>query len=170
MLGEELVASGAIKHGKFILTSGKESQYYVDIKDSMSEPGLLGRTAKLIAERITSDIIAGVELGAVPLLVAVSILTGKRYIIIRKERSHGTKSLMVGHAEKGTSVDMIEDVITTGGSILRAVDILTESGLVVKKVICVVDREEGGKDAVESRGLKFEPIVRISEIKKSSQD
>ena len=165
MLKDILLKSGAIKFGDFVLTSGKRSTYYVDIKESMTDPGALTEVAELISKKLTSSIIAGVELGAVPLVVAVAILSGRRYIIIRKERPHGTKSLLIGQTPSGSSVDMIEDVVTTGGSVLRAAEILKESGLNVSRVICVVDREEGGRENLAEAGIELIPLVKISEVK-----
>ncbi len=165
MLKDILLKSGAIKFGDFVLTSGKRSTYYVDIKESMTDPGALTEVAELISKKLTSSIIAGVELGAVPLVVAVAILSGRRYIIIRKERPHGTKSLLIGQTPSGSSVDIIEDVVTTGGSVLRAAEILKESGLNVSRVICVVDREEGGRENLAEAGIELIPLVKISEVK-----
>ena len=165
MLKDILLKSGAIKFGDFVLTSGKRSTYYVDIKESMTDPGALTEVAELISKKLTSSIIAGVELGAVPLVVAVAILSGRRYIIIRKERPHGIKSLLIGQTPSGSSVDIIEDVVTTGGSVLRAAEILKESGLNVSRVICVVDREEGGRENLAEAGIELIPLVKISEVK-----
>ena len=165
MLKDILLKSGAIKFGDFVLASGKRSNYYVDIKESMTEPGALKEVAELISKKLSSGIIAGVELGAVPLVVAVAVLYSKKYIIIRKERPHGTKSLLIGQAPYGGSADIIEDVVTTGGSVLRAAEILKESGLKVSRVICVVDREEGGRENLAEAGIELIPLLRISEVK-----
>lgn len=166
MLRDELVENGAIKYGTFTLTSGRQSNFYVDIKECMTLPDLLRETAELLAAKVKSDIVAGVELGAVPLLVAVSLLVRKPYIIIRKEREHGTKSLLIGRTPPGNTVDIIEDVVTTGGSVLRAARMLSDAGLKATRVICVVDREEGAKDALAENNISLEPLIRISEIRK----
>ena len=166
MLRDELVEKGAIKYGTFTLTSGKQSNFYVDIKECMTVPDLLRETAELLAEKVQSDIVAGVELGAVPLLVAVSMLVHKPYIIIRKEREHGTKSLLIGKTPPGSTVDIIEDVVTTGGSVLRAAKMLADAGLKTEKVVCVVDREEGAKEALAQNNISLVPLIRISEIRK----
>ena len=166
MLRDELVEKGAIKYGTFTLTSGKQSNFYVDIKECMTAPDLLRETAELLAEKVQSDIVAGVELGAVPLLVAVSMLVHKPYIIIRKEREHGTKSLLIGKTPPGSTVDIIEDVVTTGGSVLRAAKMLADAGLKPERVICVVDREEGAMEALAQNNVSLVPLIRISEIRK----
>jgi orotate phosphoribosyltransferase len=165
MLKDILLKSGAIKFGDFVLTSGKRSNYYVDIKETMTDPTALKEVAELISKNLTSDVIAGVELGAVPLVVAVALLSGKRYIIIRKDRPHGTKSLLIGQAPSGSGVNIIEDVVTTGGSVLRAAEILKESGLKVSRVVCVVDREEGGKENLAKAGIELISLLKISEVK-----
>lgn len=96
MLSEDLVKSGAIKFGDFILTSGKRSDYYVDIKEAATDPNLLSEIASEFSKMIHARKIAGMELGAVPLIVATSLNMGIPYVIVRKERSHGTLSLIVG--------------------------------------------------------------------------
>ena len=164
MLWKELLKAGAIKFGDFTLTSGKKSNYYVDIKEAMTDPATLKEAVQLISQKIVSDYVSGVELGAVPLVVATSYAMEKPYIIIRKERNHGTGSLLVGKPVAGKSVDIIEDVITTGGSVARAVEILRKTGMVVRKVIVVVDREEGGAKKLSELGVEPDPVYRISEL------
>ena len=166
MLKDELVRKGAIKYGSFTLTSGKQSNFYVDIKECMTDPDTLKETAELLSANVHSDIVAGVELGAVPLLVAVSMLVHKPYIIIRKEREHGTKSLLIGKTPPGGTVDIIEDVVTTGGSVLRAAKLLSDTGLKTASVICVVDREEGAAEALAENNISLISLIRMSEIKK----
>lgn len=163
-IAELLTGTGAIRFGRFTLTSGKESDYYVDVKEAITDPANLRLIAGNISDLVEADKIAGVELGAVPLLVASSIQTGKSYMIIRKERKHGTKSLIIGNAPKGASVDLIEDVVTTGNSVLKAVNYLRELGCVVKRCICVVDREEGGAELLGENGIELLPLVKISSV------
>lgn len=163
-IADLLIETGAIRFGRFILTSGKESDYYVDVKNALTDPASLKFVAGRISELIESDRVAGVELGAVPLIVAVSMLTGKSYIIIRKERKHGTKSLLIGEATEGTTVDLVEDVVTTGNSVLKAVEYLRELGCTVNRCICVVDREQGGSRLLEEHGIKLLPLLRISTV------
>ena len=159
-----LLEKGAIKFGDFVLTSGKRSRYYVDIKDAATDPDVLGLISELFTGAIGKKKIAGVELGAVPLLVATAIRKGLPYIIIRKERKHGTGKLTIGEVEKGEEIEILEDVVTTGGSIMKAVNYLRECGAIVKKAYCVVDREEGGRELLESNNVQLVPLIRISEI------
>lgn len=163
-LSKELLESGAIKFGDFTLTSGKKSKYYVDIKDAATDPELLGLISGIFAKMTTNTKLAGVELGAVPLLVATAVAKKVPYLIIRKERKHGTGKLTIGGIEPGETIEIIEDVVTTGGSVLRAVKYLRENGAKVENAYCVVDREEGGVNLLKENGIALHPIIRISEI------
>ncbi len=165
MLRDALIESGAIEFGDFVLASGKRSKYYIDIKKASTKVNVLKIMAEEIARRVEGDILAGVELGAVPLTVATALETGKDYLIIRKgKKEYGTGKQIEGAYEEGMTVDIIEDVVTTGGSVLRAVEILRNAGLKVRRVICVVDREEGGKENLEKVGVELIPLVRASEL------
>ncbi len=166
MLKEILIGSGAIKFGDFILTSGKRSSYYVDIKEAATNPEVLDQISGEFAQRVKASIIAGMELGAVPLMVATAMKLKIPYIIVRKERSHGTMSLIIGKFAPGTEIDVIEDVVTTGNSVLKTVLILRENGAVVRRAYCVVDREEGGMELLEKNDIELFPLIRISDIKK----
>ncbi len=169
-LAEALKEIEAVKFGEFTLASGKKSNYYIDIKKASTDPRIL----KLIASRIKdllnlhsihADYIGGVALGGVPIAVAVSLETDIPLIIIRKEtKDYGTKGQLVGEPEKGKSVVLVEDVTTTGGSVLRAIQILRDEGLVARHVITVVDREEGAFRALAQVGVEFLPLVRISDL------
>lgn len=169
MLKESLIDCGAIKFGHFVLTSGKESSYYVDIKQASTNPKVLQEIADEMAN-LTKDtdyqLIAGMELGAVPLAVALALRTKKPYVIIRKEKpSHGTGKQLVGNATPSQKVLLVEDVATTGGSMKKAIDVLREEGLTVEKVLVVVDREEGAKENLKDYNVEVLPLVRASELK-----
>ncbi len=167
MLKEMLVKSGAVRFGDFVLASGKRSKYYVDIKKASTKVDILRYLATKLGKYVQGDYLAGVELGAVPLTVATALQTGRDYLIIRKEsKSHGTRKLIEGDFKKGSVVDIIEDVVTTGGSVLRAIKILRDEGLKVQRVICVVDRQEGGKDALEAEGVELISLITAMELLK----
>ena len=162
-LTKVLLETGAVKFGDFLLTSGRRSSYYVDIKDTATNPATLGLIADLFTGMLKEKKIAGVELGAVPLLVATALKAGIPYVIIRKERKHGTGKLTIGEfGDEG--IDIIEDVVTTGNSILKAVNYLRENGARVSRAFCVVDREEGGKELLKENGVDLHPILSISEL------
>ncbi|MDD5503076.1 MAG: orotate phosphoribosyltransferase [Candidatus Thermoplasmatota archaeon] len=165
-LGDMLKACGAVKFGKFILTSGKESSFYVDIKKASTNPMILKEVSKEIAKYVPGySKIAGMELGAVPIAVGAALETNVPYVIVRKEkREHGTGKQIEGDLQAGEKVLIVEDVATTGGSSLKTVEYLKAAGAIVDKVIVVVDREEGAKDALKAIGIELVPLVRISQI------
>ncbi|HEY9247089.1 MAG TPA: orotate phosphoribosyltransferase [Candidatus Methanoperedens sp.] len=161
---------GCIKYGDFTLASGKKSSYYVDIKKASTDPlilKLMARSIKetLVSRSISADYIGCVALGGVPVGVAVSLETGLPLVIIRKEtKEYGTKDLIVGEIERGKSVILVEDVTTTGSSVMKAIKILRDEKLVVRHVMTVVDREEGASDNLKGADVSFIPLFRISDI------
>jgi orotate phosphoribosyltransferase len=164
-LKEMLKECGAIKYGDFTLTSGKKSSYYIDIKLAITDPHILREIAKLMAEDVIEDRIAGMELGAVPIATAVALESMKPLLIIRKEeKCHGTASLFEGKLKEGESVLVVEDVATTGGSIVKAVEAISAAGAKVTRVKVVVDREEGARDRIELMGLEYLPLVTKKDI------
>ena len=165
MLKEKLIECGAIKFGEFVLASGKKSKYYVDIKKASTKYEILELMGNMLAEKVKGDILAGVELGAVPLVAITAIKAKRDYLIIRKEKKeYGTSKLIEGDYKEGQEVDIIEDVVTTGGSVLRAIKILRSAGLTVNRVICVVDREEGGKENLEKEGVELISLIKAREL------
>ncbi len=162
--------SGAIKFGDFTLTSGKKSNYYIDVKLAATKPWVLSRICKYIEEIIDNfakepDYIACVELGGVPLGVVVSDREVMPLIIVRKaEKQHGTKGRLVGDYESGKTAVLVEDVTTTGGSSLSAVQALRDAGLIVERVITVVDRQEGSEEALACAGVKLIALTTAKEI------
>ena len=165
---QELKEVGAIKFGRFVLTSGAISDYYIDIKKASTDP----KTLKHIAEEMSHytkgyDLLAGMELGAVPLVVALALETNIPYVIIRKEkREHGTGKQIEGGDVKGKNVLLVEDVTTSGGSVVKSIQILRENHAEVDKVLTVVDREAGATDILKKLDVDFIPLVTVSEILK----
>src|SRR5438093_5643572 len=141
-----LKASGALQFGTFTLASGKTSPYYVDIKKAITRPDLLRSIAKAMAPYARgASRIAGVELGAVPIAAAVSLASGRPYVIVRQAaKEHGTRHDFEGELTRGDLVLFVEDGVTTGGTLRGAIDRLREHGAVVEDCVCVVDREDGG--------------------------
>jgi len=114
---------------------------------------------------VYGDKLAGVELGAVPIVVGTALKAGKDYIIIRKERKdYGTARKYEGSIEEGDEFTIIEDVVTTASSVLRATEIIEEEGGIVKNIVAVVDREEGGRENIEAKGYKFDAIITAKEL------
>jgi len=173
-LCDHLKECGAIKFGDFTLASGKKSKYYIDIKKASANPRILKLIAREISRKIKNhsidaDYIGCVALGGVPIAVAVSLETDLPLIIIRKEaKEYGTKGQIIGDFIKNSRVLMVEDVATTGGSVLRAIRLLRDEGLLIKNVIVVVDREEGAHAALADESVELTPLVRIGDILKGS--
>ena len=161
-----LKSSGALQFGDFTLTSGKKSRYYVDIKKAITRPDILREIARGMAPHAAAaDRIAGVELGAVPIAAAVAMETGKPYVMVRKERKeHGTGKDFEGELNPGDRVLFVEDVVTTGGTLVRAIERIRERGAKVADVVAVVDREEGGRDALAAAGVTLHALLTAAEL------
>lgn len=165
-----LIESGAVKFGEFVLTSGVKSNYYIDIKEASTNPNILKEIARemsLLAQDY--DLIAGMELGAVPIAVALSLEVGIPFVIIRKDtKEHGTKKSVEGPSVRNKKVLIVEDVTTTGGSVARAIDILRENGAILDKVVSVVDRESGAEERIREKGLKLISLISANDLLKVS--
>jgi len=165
MLKQMLLDCGAVQFGDFTLTSGRKSKFYVNIKKASTKPDVLREIARGMVAHVNADRLAGMELGAVPIAAALALETGLPYVIIRKEkREHGTGSQIEGELRAGEKVVVVEDVTTSGGSVVRSIEILRDAGAVVDTALVVVDREEGAKEALEAAGASLVPLVRISEL------
>jgi orotate phosphoribosyltransferase len=170
-----LLAERSAKRGQFKLASGKQSTFYIDARlTTMSPEGLstIGPLA-LSALRQTGwsiDAIGGLTLGADPISYAISYASAQsdhpvRAFTVRKEaKAHGTGKLIEGPFRKGDRVAVIEDVLTTGGSALRAIDAIREAGGTVVGVLALVDREEGARQAIEKTGIPVVTLVTASQI------
>jgi len=168
-LVDQLKSCGAIQYGHFVLTSGAVSDYYVDIKKASTNPGVLNTIAKQMKDIIKNkyDLIAGMELGAVPLVVALSLQTTIPFVIVRKQkRDHGTGKQIEGESVKDKKVLIIEDVTTSGGSVVNTIQILRQNNATLDKVITVVDRESGAQEKIEKLNLEFHPLVTVNDILK----
>ena len=159
---------GAIKFGRFVLTSGAVSDYYIDIKKASTNPNILKKISEAMAEYAEGyDLIAGMELGAVPLVTALSLQTNIPYVIIRKEkREHGTSKQIEGGDVKDKRVLVIEDVTTSGNSVIKTINIIRQNHGKVDEVIVVVDRESGAEEKLQQIDINFIPLVSVSEILK----
>jgi len=175
----ELLVRRSFKRGEFVLASGKRSSYYVDARlSTMSGEGqvLIGRAglAALDAQAWHPHAIGGLTLGADPIAYAIAAeatRTGRSLdaFTVRKEtKAHGTGQLIEGPFVPGKPVVVVEDVITTGDSALRAVKALRDAGSEVLGVLAVVDREEGGTQRLQQEGLSVVALARIAELLQSS--
>ena len=162
----------AYLEGDFVLRSGRRSRYYLDKYRFETRPDLLGPLGDLIARAVAEHApdatrLAGPELGAVPLAAAASLASGLPFLIVRKEaKEYGTSNRLEGVFEPGEVVCLVEDVVTSGGAALSAVGALRSSGLVVRHAVCVVDREEGGADALARHAVRLRPLFRASDLLK----
>jgi orotate phosphoribosyltransferase len=161
---ESLIAYNAIQFGEFTLASGQQSSYYIDIKRAATQPGLLAIIGRAISELGTFDCVAGVAVGAVPIAVAVSLASNTPYAIVRKgEKAYGVGGTVIGDVH-GKHVLLVEDVTTSGGSVLYGVHALRDAGAVVDTVVTVVDREQGASERLAEAGVSLVPLVRVSDL------
>ena len=160
---------GAIQFGRFVLTSGAVSDYYIDIKKASTNPSVLKKIVKIMADYTEGyNVIAGMELGAVPLSVALSLETNIPYVIIRKEkREHGTSKQIEGGEVNNKKVLVIEDVTTSGESVVKTVQVLRANNAIVDEVLVVVDRESGAEEKLLNIDVSLIPLLSVSEILKN---
>jgi orotate phosphoribosyltransferase len=164
LLASLLAVHGAVRRGDFLLASGIRSGVYVDIKSALTDPGVLSAVALEIAGRCSFEAVAGVAVGGIPIAVAVSLAAGKPYAVVRREeKGHGTGGKIIGEVS-GFSTLLVEDVTTSGGSVLSAVRILREAGAKVDTVITIVDREEGAAGSLATEGVNLIPLVTLKEL------
>lgn len=154
--------------GDFTLSSGKKSDYYINMKKAITDPEILSTIAKLITDKIADDDIdkvAGPALGAVPIATAVSLESKLPLLMIRKEKKgYGTSKLIEGELNSGDNVIVVEDVTTTGGSLLKAIKAIKENGGNVTRAFVVVDRQEGALDEFKENGIQLEPLILVNEF------
>lgn len=168
-----LLYDRAFTFGDFVLTSGLRSDFYFDGKQVTLEGRGLYLVSRLILERcreLRIDVVGGLTLGADPIAAGVAALSGAgqplRAFIVRKEpKGHGTGVLIEGPSLRaGDRVMVVDDVITTGGSLLRAVEALADQPVEIVETLAVVDREEGGREAIEACGLRVHSLFVRSEF------
>ncbi len=166
-LARILLDAGAVRFGAFTLTSGQQSDYYVDVKRAWTDPARLDTIARALAARVGgADRLAGMELGAVPLVVATALRTGRPYLVLRKgAREHGTRQPFEGEVPAGARVLLIEDVASTGGSLARSVEIVRAAGGIVDRALVVVDREMGATEQLAAAGVRLEPLLTIADLR-----
>jgi orotidine 5''-phosphate decarboxylase, subfamily 2 len=167
-LAVELSNTGCIKFGSFTLASGKQSPIYIDLRRVVSYPDLFKLVTDIYAGMVKAlkfDRIAGVPYAALPTGAVVAWQLQRPFIYPRKEaKTHGTGQMIEGAFEAGQTAVILEDVITSGGSILASVDVLRQAGLLVKDVLVLVDREQGGAAQMAEAGLNLHAALTISEI------
>jgi len=170
----ELIREKALKFGRFTLVSGKQATYYLDGKQVTLDPA----GSRLIAEGILDlldaesmpDAVGGMSIGADPITAAVVTIsavrgTPLRGFMVRKEsKGHGTNQYVEGPVSPGDEVVVVEDVVTTGGSSLTAIERIEAFGMKVRGVIAIVDRMEGGREAFEQAGHRLQSLLTIRDF------
>ena len=168
-LGTRLVER-ALLEGDFVLRSGRRSTWYLDKYRFETEPELLRTLGERIADLVHEcepDVkrLAGPALGAVALAASASMASGLPFIIVRGEtKEYATAKRIEGPFDPGELVCLVEDVVTSGGALAEAVSAVRQEGLVVRNAVCVVDREEGGSDALARLGVRLRPLYRAEEL------
>lgn len=163
----ERVAEASLLTGDFVLSSGERSDFYVDKYLFSTEPELLRDIAEEISDSLPEgvDRLAGVELGAVPLVVAASLASGLPYVIVRKgAKGYGTAKSVEGRFEAGERVVLVEDVVSTGTQALAAAEKLVEGGVEVVGILAVLDRREEAEEASLGR-FQFASLLKIRDLR-----
>lgn len=169
----ELIKTHALQFGKFTLASGKEASFYLDCRKVTLHPqganqigaGML----EMLADKLP-DAIGGMAIGADPISAATITLAGWRdqnllgFIVRKEAKQHGTGRQVEGPVQAGMSAVIVEDVVTSGGSALKAVDAAREFGLQVDRILAVVDRLEGGREAIEAAGLELQTLLTVRDL------
>ncbi|MCX8187503.1 MAG: orotate phosphoribosyltransferase [Nitrososphaeria archaeon] len=168
MITEMLWEIDAVRFGEFKLTSGKTSNVYVDLRKIPSYPKVFRYVVSEVVKKIKEidfDVICGVAVGGLPLAAAIAYELGKPMIYVRKERKeHGTEKLIEGDWEEGSRALLVDDVATTGGSLMAAAEALRGHGLRIEKALVVVDRLEGAREALASMDIELLSLITLRDL------
>ncbi len=159
---------GAIKFGQFKLKSGMISPIYIDLRILISYPKVLKQVTAAYLTLLTKihfDRIAAIPYAALPIATAISLMDKKPFIYTRKEvKKYGTKKQIEGEYRRGEKVVLIDDLITTGLSKIEAIKPLKKEGLIVKDIVVLIDREQGGGKELHQKGYRLHSVLTMSEI------
>ncbi|ABL78546.1 orotate phosphoribosyltransferase [Thermofilum pendens] len=168
MIEEILWEIGAVKTGEFRLTSGKVSNVYIDLRKLPSHPQAFRRVVEAlaaVARTIEFDAVCGIAVGGLPIATALAYTLGKPLIYARREKkAHGTMKQLEGDYARGMKVLLVDDVATTGGTLLDIARLLKSEGLEVVEALVVVDREEGASEALRSEGLRLRSLTTLKKV------
>lgn len=169
----DLIKLHALQFGDFTLASGKKASFYLDCRKLTLHPlgaNQIGAGMLSLLQDCMPNAIGGMAIGADPITAATITLAGQRNInllgfIVRKEaKQHGTGRQVEGPVAAGMSAVIVEDVVTSGGSALKAVEAAKDFGLQVTKILAVVDRLEGGRQAIEAAGIQLETLTTVRDL------
>ena len=167
----ERLKEDCYKKGDYTLSSGQKSEHYVNCKPVTLTGHGLTITAMMLLEHVETPVVAGLTLGADPLVSGVAVcsaLDGRLVdaLIVRKEpKGHGTEAWIEGpQYPKGTKVTVLEDVTTTGGSAIKAVEKLRDAGYIVERVVTIVDRQEGAIEAMATKDIELRRLFTIDDL------
>lgn len=171
---KEILLEKSILRGDFTLASGKKSSYYIDARLTTLDAEGVNLIGRIFLEEIKKDpsinVVGGPTMGADPIVGSVLALSHEQgnplpgFLVRKEEKVHGTTKLIEGNLKEGDTAAMFEDVVTTGGSVIKAINAVRESGAEVKKLFVIVDREEGAEAKFEEMGVKLFSIFKISEL------
>lgn len=166
----QALVDAAYLEGDFVLRSGKRSRYYLDKFRFVTRPDLLAELGERIVATVREHAPDAVRLaapvvGAVPLATAASLASGLPFVIVRDEaKEYGTANRIEGAYEAGECVCFVEDIVTRASALVDAITAAREAGLVVHTAVCVVDREEGGADALARHAVRLRPLFRAGSL------
>ncbi len=167
-LADSLLEAGCVKFGEFTLKSGLKSPIYIDLRQIITYPKMLEQVAAAylpILNKLEFQRIAGLPYAAIPIATAISLQGGYPMIYPRKEvKDYGTKAEIEGEYHAGETVAVIDDLATTGGSKIEAIEKLTAAGLKVRDVVVLIDRQSGAKESLEQAGFRLHAVLTITEL------
>jgi orotate phosphoribosyltransferase len=155
--------------GEFLLRSGRTSNEYFDKYQFESNPDLLAEIANQMSAMIPDDIdyLAPLEMGGIPIATAISLKTGLKLVFVRKKaKEYGTCKFAEGPDIKGKKLLIVEDVVTSGGQIIISANDLRSEGAIIEKSICVIDREQGGRESLSNNQIELLPLFTMKELKR----
>jgi uridine monophosphate synthetase len=167
-LADDLVASGCVRFGQFTLKSGMVSPIYLDLRQLISHPAILRRVARAYGEKLRAlsfDRIAGIPYAGLPIGTAVSLEIKRPLIYARREaKEYGTRASIEGEYKVGETIAVIDDLATTGGTKIEAIEKLTSAGLLVRDIVVLIDREQGAGEMLKNSGYNLHSVATLSPL------
>lgn len=173
-LREILLEKSVITGRQFTLASGRTSDFYVDARMTTLDAEGAALCGQLFLDRLAGqevEAVGGYSIGADPIVTAIAVLGFQQgrplpaFIIRKEEKGHGTRKVIEGNFRPGMRVALFEDVVTSGGSILKGIDQVTAAGGIIVSVLALIDRQEGGATAIAARGLPFTALFTQADLR-----